>query len=107
MVSGPAVGAGAAAGVELAVVVVVVVVVLGVVVVPAGGAAVGDATKAGVSGLWADMVVSHTSPGSTAEISRRMRSQTSRLCRVALSVAMRRLRSDASAAFASGVWAGF
>src|SRR5262245_53344457 len=104
MLSGSAAGAGGAGFGVVDPVVVVVAVVDGVVVdgvvVPGTGApGAGAETVTGTSGVVADRFVSHTSPGSTSEISRSTRSQTSRLCKVALSVAIRKLRSEASAGF--------
>jgi hypothetical protein len=65
----------------------------------AGVAVVAVGTVVGVCGVCADIVVSQTSAGSTAEISRKTRSQTRRLWSAAPSVAMRSCRSEASAGF--------
>src|SRR5437899_1529016 len=107
MFSGPAVGTtGAAGGGGAAGVVVVVVVVVVGAVLAGAGAAGAAATVAGVSGVLAERVVSHTSPGRTAEISRRTRSQTMRLSRVAPTTLIRSDRSAASAGFCLGCCTG-
>src|SRR6478736_6035437 len=97
MFSGPAVGggsgaAGAGAGVVEVVVVVDSVVVVAVVVAGAGGGVECSAVRE----------VSQTSPGSTAEISRRTRSHARRPSSAELRAAMRWSRWSASSVFTIG-----